>query len=198
LFPDLNVASIGTPLLPLPSLSTTTSSGSTTAFGITTTWQMTREPDRDCDGIPNSQDQADGAGCPDDGGGADPGPTNSPVVCSLLVGERYECLFEMVCPVAADCHGKVKVKAPTIAAAGVKARVAVRRAGKQLLTFGKAQFSIPAGESERVELRLTSKGKKLVGAATTGTNRRRKLKGELRITGASPSNEKVTIKLSTR
>jgi hypothetical protein len=198
-FPQLNVATAEFSVS-VPNLATTTVSGSENNGGLVTSWDLTRAPDDDCDGIPNGQDGTRGPACGGGGGGGDSGDLlrRKLVDCAYYVGlDLHECLFRLDCPSDGACEGRVKVTVSTRAMSGVRGRTAARGRGKKRITFGKARFSLaPGDDSQPVELRLTRKGKSFVKKATTGKRRKRKLKGTMTIKGTHPNKDGVKIKLS--
>ena len=73
------------------------------------------------------------------------------------------------------------------------ARRAVKGKRKKQIKFATARIDIPTGETAKVELKLTAKGRKLIKWATTGENRASKFRGTIRY-GSAQAKVKIKLK----
>ena len=81
---------------------------------------------------------------------------------------------------------------PTVVYAPVPTS-SVKGKRKKQIKFATARIDIPTGETAKVELKLTAKGRKLIKWATTGENRASKFRGTIHY-GSAQSKVKIKLK----
>jgi hypothetical protein len=99
---------------------------------------------------------------PNAGGGGGGGTTPAGVVLAQPVATQQQnfLLLSLLCNQANPCVGAIRVQNQGAAGGGV---VTNGRAKKpRTITFAKSDFTIPAGQTQQVPIKLTKKGKKMV------------------------------------
>jgi bacillolysin len=121
------------------------------------------------------------------GGGARIGIANAGAVARVKGGKAF---LKLRCRGAGACQGSLKLVARVKAGKGKNAKASKKKRVRNLVV-GRAGFSIAAGRTKTIRVRLTGKGKRLVRRAG-----KRGLKVKLR--GKGVANRAVKLKLKSR